>query len=90
MQELYNATLLQTPEFKAAVESARVLSFSAPVVQHVLSPTSTPSLEPSAVFRENSVDGSGDTLTIAMSSSLGFLFIGTIDCFCQCALDHCN
>jgi hypothetical protein len=77
-QEFYNATLLKTPEFKAAMSLARVLRFFKAVVQHLEAPTSSPSSLPTVNFGQHTVGVTeGDALVIGMSASFGFLFIGT-------------
>lgn len=76
---MYNATLLQTPDFKEAIGTAIVLSFFTPVVLHVQAPTASPSLVPTVTFSENSVGGSSEAFTIGMSAAFGFLFIGMLD-----------
>lgn len=42
-------------------------------------PSSSPSLAPTVSFSKNSADGSGEALTVGLSASFGFLFLGMID-----------
>jgi hypothetical protein len=70
--------LLQTPEFKDAIDEARVLSFFAPVVQHVQAPSASPSLVPSVSYSDSSVGGNDVAFTAGMSAAFGLLFIGNV------------
>jgi hypothetical protein len=81
-QEQYNATLLKTSEFRVAMTSAKLLRFFRTVVQHVQSPSSSPTLAPTVHYAKNAVGVTGgDAFVIGVSSSFGILCIGTCACF---------
>jgi hypothetical protein len=84
--ELYNATLLQTNDFKAVMANPSVKFFFRRIIQHLFSPTSMPSVTPSVDMSVNSVIVSNAEFTIGASILAGLCLFCVICCliFCVC------
>lgn len=67
----YNATRLQTNEFKVAIADSTLLDFFIPVLQHLEPPTSAPTIDPT--FESNSQSDDSNMLITAGLSVVGGL-----------------
>lgn len=83
--EIYNATLLQTNDFKIVIAQPVLSTFFKRVVQHFFSPTSAPSSMPSIEVSEQSTLVTSTQLTVGASAFGGLLLLICICCFVFCA-----
>jgi len=83
--EIYNATLLQTNEFKTVIAQPVLNTFFKRVIQHLFSPTGAPSSMPSIEVSEQSTAVTTMQLTVGASAFGGFILLVCLCLFVFCA-----
>ena len=86
-QEIYNATLLQTNDFKDAIVNPEIITFVKAVIIHVSSPTSMPSGVPTYGLHEIK-QFQGDDFTLGVSTAGGVAILSKSDLIAL-RISHC-